>query len=89
MEDWLEAYARALGARLQDAGIAAMSPGEIEGMLDLARDVAHGTERKLAPLSTYLAGRYVQARVATGIDPAVAAAEASSIAASLLGGAAE
>jgi len=54
-------------------------------MLDLARIVAHGTERQNAPLSSYLAGQYVAARVAGGATPATAAAEAGKVAEELLG----
>lgn len=50
-EHWLTAYADSLGLVLDDA--------EIEALLALARDVAHGTERKNAPLASFLAGRFV------------------------------
>ena len=50
-EDWLATYADALGLGLDD--------GQVEALLALARDVAHGTERKNAPLATFLAGRFV------------------------------
>ncbi|MDX1509787.1 MAG: DUF6457 domain-containing protein [Nitriliruptorales bacterium] len=43
--------------RAADAlGLAALTDDEIEVVLDLARDVAHGTERRFAPLTTFLAG---------------------------------
>jgi hypothetical protein len=45
-----------------------LDPGEAEALLDLARVVAHGTERRNAPLATYLAGRWA----AGGGDPAQA-----------------
>lgn len=62
-------YAEALGGpRLTDA--------EVDALLGLARTVAHTTERRYAPLSTYLAGRYVAARVAAGIALEDALAEA-------------
>jgi hypothetical protein len=48
---WIPAYAEALGITLDDA--------EIEAILALARDVAHGTERKNAPIAAFLAGRFV------------------------------
>ena len=51
MTDWLSTYADALGLDLDDS--------EIEALLALARDVAHGTERKNAPLASFLAGRFV------------------------------
>jgi hypothetical protein len=50
-EGWLATYADALGLGLDD--------GQVEALLDLARDVAHGTERKNAPLAAFLAGRFV------------------------------
>jgi len=50
--DWLDGLADALGVNR-------LSPAEIDQLLDLARDVAHGTERKNAPLATFLAGRAV------------------------------
>jgi hypothetical protein len=46
-------YATALGLEL--------SEDEIETILALARDVAHGSERKNAPLAAFLAGRFVGA----------------------------
>jgi hypothetical protein len=50
-DPWLVGYADALGLTLTD--------DEIEALLDLAREVAHGTERKNAPLASFLAGRFV------------------------------
>lgn len=49
MSDWLRRYAVALGEE-------PLTSQEVAAILELARDVAHGTERKLAPLSTFLAG---------------------------------
>ena len=48
---WLIQYSEALGVTLNQA--------DRERILDLARDVAHGTERKYAPLSAFLAGCFV------------------------------
>lgn len=45
------------------------------GSAGVAREVAHGSERLNAPLSTYVAGRYVASRVAAGADEAAALAE--------------
>ena len=57
-------YAAALGrAAMTDISI---GPEEIDTLLDLARVVAHGTERKFAPLVSYLVGQYVIARTRTG-----------------------
>lgn len=50
MQDgWLERYAEMLG-------VAPLTEDEVAALLDLARDVAHGAERRFAPLSTFLAG---------------------------------
>jgi Domain of unknown function (DUF6457) len=39
---------------------------ETASVLDLARDVAHGTERKITPLATLLLGMSVQRRIDAG-----------------------
>jgi len=52
LDGWLNELADALGERR-------VEPKEIGVVLKLARDVAHGTERKLAPMSAYLAGLHV------------------------------
>ena len=49
MEDWLEGAAAALDVERID-------PDEARLVLRLARDVAHGVERRMAPLASYLAG---------------------------------
>ncbi|MDP8928968.1 MAG: DUF6457 domain-containing protein [Actinomycetota bacterium] len=49
MSDWLRRYAVALGQE-------PLTSQEVRAILELARDVAHGTERRFAPLSTFLAG---------------------------------
>jgi len=69
-------YAEALGLRLTGE--------EADAVLDLARVVAHGSERKSAPLSTYLAGQFVAELVRTGIPPGEALAEAVAIATRVL-----
>jgi hypothetical protein len=48
---WIEQYAEALGVPLQQA--------DRDRILELARDVAHGTERMYAPLASFLAGWFV------------------------------
>jgi hypothetical protein len=57
-------------ARLADE----LSAGSVDlqlqaAVLALARDVAHGTERKYAPLAAFVAGRHVQRRVTEGVTP--------------------
>lgn len=59
MDDWLERLADSLG-------VARVEPEEIGAVLKLAREVAHGVERKLAPLSTFVAGVYAGAAAASG-----------------------
>ena len=70
--DWPERYSAALEL--------AITEEEVEAILDLARDVAHATERRFAPVSTYVTGRYVARRVAEGITVEAALAEALAVA---------
>lgn len=65
-------YAEALALGLTEA--------EVDAVLALARDVAHGSERRFAPLSTYLAGQYVAAEVRAGVPAEDALAAAVAIA---------
>lgn len=55
VSDWLRRYAEELG---QDP----LSGTEVALLLDLARDVAHGTERRFAPVSAFIAGLYAAGR---------------------------
>ena len=57
---------------------------EVQALLDLARDVAHGTERRNAPLATFLVGQFVAARVAEGATARAALDEARVLARILL-----
>lgn len=65
-------YAEALALEL--------TPEEVDAVLDLARVVAHGSERRFAPLSTYLAGQFVAELVRTGVPRKEALAEAIAVA---------
>jgi hypothetical protein len=76
MEDWPERYSSALELDL--------SEDEIEAILDLARDVAHATERRFAPLSTYLTGKYVTRRLGEGATAEQAVHEAQEVVGRLL-----
>ena len=71
---FLEAYAAAL--RRAGSGPYGISDPESDVLLDLAREVAHATERRFAPLSTYLAGQFVldQVRSGTARDEALSRA---------------
>lgn len=68
MDDWLDGFVLALGERPLDRE-------EIGAVLALARDVAHGVERRLAPLASFVAGMHVQRRVAEGAGVADAVQE--------------
>ncbi len=59
MENWIDRLADALEVRR-------MTPKEMGALLKLSREVAHGVERKYAPLSTYLAGLSVGRRAVGG-----------------------
>lgn len=68
---WLERYA-------DELGVAELTDDEVARLLVLARDVAHGTERRYAPLSTFLAGVAVgagEADRAAALDRAVVSAQ--------------
>jgi hypothetical protein len=77
MDDWFESYAHALEERLGGEEPAVhLSKDAKNPVLNMARIVAHGTDRKNAPLAAYVAGRYVAARTRQGIDEDAALAEA-------------
>ncbi|HYN57204.1 MAG TPA: DUF6457 domain-containing protein [Motilibacterales bacterium] len=61
MQEWVDAVREALGV---DVVL------DIDAILDVARDAAHGVDRPAAPVTTYLLG----AAVAAGADPGRAAA---------------
>ncbi len=67
-----ERYAEALGLSLTDQ--------EADAVLDLARVVAHGSERRFAPLSTFLAGQFFAELVRTGVSREEALTEAVAVA---------
>jgi hypothetical protein len=69
MDTWMEELAEALGERPLDRV-------ESGALLRLSREVAHGVERKFAPLSTFLVGAAVGRRVAAGEDRGEAFADA-------------
>jgi hypothetical protein len=83
MNDWLDRYAAALRPSVE-GGNPGLEKGERKIVLDLARIVAHGTERKNAPLAAYVAGRYSALREARGVDRDEALAEAVGAARNLL-----
>jgi Domain of unknown function (DUF6457) len=76
MDDWLTRYSAALELELTEE--------EVEAILDLARDIAHATERRFAPLSAYLAGKFVTRRVGEGATSDAAVREAHEVVGRLL-----
>jgi len=67
--------------RLAEALALEMTEAEKETVLELARIVAHGSERMYAPLSTFLAGQFVAELVRTaGVSRAEALTEAIAVA---------
>ena len=58
-DPWLDRLAGALSVEELD-------PEERSRLLDAARDVAHGVERRITPLSTFLLGQAVERRCAAG-----------------------
>jgi hypothetical protein len=66
---WIDELAAALGTE-------PLSEDEAERLLNVARDVAHGIERKITPLATFLLGMSVQARMQGG-DTRTAAVDAA------------
>jgi hypothetical protein len=77
MDEWLDRFASALGERAPERE-------EIGAMLQLSRGVAHGVERKFAPLSAYIAGIHVGRREAEGGSLADALSEVRAVARDLL-----
>jgi uncharacterized protein YcfJ len=81
--EWAPTYAEALAAAAgRDV---TLSPDEEDAVLVLARLVAHGSERRNAPLAAFLAGKFVGHRLGQGVPVNQALSEASAIAEHLLG----
>ena len=78
---WIDEYKTALSG-----GDAAITVVDEAGILDFTREVAHGSERKNAPLATFLAGWYVGSRVSQGATPEEAWSEAAELGRQLLDG---
>lgn len=82
---WCERLSATLAA---DAAQPHDLPPRLQGrLLRIARDVAHGTERSNAPLATFIAGRYVEARGLQGVSAEAALDEVEEAVRQLLGGA--
>lgn len=81
MSDWLSE----LTGVLEQAEV---SREERRTVLRFARDVAHGVERRLAPLSAYAVGIYVGRRIAEGGATSQALHEAIAAASTIIPGSA-
>jgi len=77
---WIDDYAAALS---EAAGRPIAIPDE-DAILDFTRRVAHGSERKNAPLATFLAGWFAAARVSAGTEAGEAWNEAAALGDALL-----
>lgn len=86
MQDWLFSFGAQLAQRAGSGQAGwAFDEEAARVLLGLAKAVADGTgDRKNAPLSCYLAGRYAQIRAGDGIGTAQALAEAVDIATAAL-----
>lgn len=82
MDEWIDKLATALGEE-------PVEPKEMGALLKLARDVAHGVDRKLAPVSTFVVGMHVGRRAAEGMPRTQALTEALETARALIPPAAE
>jgi hypothetical protein len=67
--EWLDQLAATLG-------VDPLGPEEMDDLLDAARDVAHGVERKVTPLAAFQLGMSVERRMTAGTDRAEALAAA-------------
>jgi hypothetical protein len=86
MGDWIQEYGKSLQERLGRSDPAfELAADDAEALLGLAGTVAHKTgDRTNAPLATFLAGRFAEARAAEGVPAVRAVAEASEVACLLL-----
>ena len=66
--EWLDQLATTFG-------VDPLGPEEANDLLDAARDVAHGVERKITPLASFLLGMRVSARMGDGLPRDQALAE--------------
>ena len=76
--EWVARFAAELG-------VAGMPLSVQAQLLAIARDVAHGAERKYAPLASFIAGRHVEARSRDGVDDATALREVGDAVTRVLG----
>ena len=86
MSDWVTRYAAALAERLDEPEQElSVSQDLANDLLALARTIAEGTgDKRNAPLSSYLVGRYALARASEGLDACAAVNEAAKVANDLI-----
>jgi hypothetical protein len=77
LDTWIDRLAAALSEE-------PLTPAETGAILKLSREVAHGVERRLAPLSAYLVGVSVGRAAASGRPRPEAAADTVASAAALV-----
>ncbi len=69
MEDWLRQLAVTLG-------VDPLNDDQVDALLVVARDVAHGVERRATPIAAFLLGAAVQRRIGHGATANDAMADA-------------
>jgi len=69
MDAWLAGLAATLG-------VDPLTDDQVRELLGVARDVAHGVERRATPLATFLLGAAAQRRIGHGATAAEAFADA-------------
>ena len=80
-----ETAARWVARFAAELGVSGVSLEMQADVLAIARDVAHGAERRYAPLAAFIAGRHVEARTRAGVDGATALREVSDAVTRVLG----
>jgi len=84
MTDFARRYTEAL--ETESGSTLGLTDEEVAAVLDLARDVAHATERLNAPLVSYAAGKFVLDRTRAGVPVGEALAQARAAVERALGG---
>jgi hypothetical protein len=84
MTNFPRRYAEALEA--ESGCTLGLTDEEVDAVLDLARDVAHATERRYAPLSAFVAGKFVLDRTRAGVPVEEALEQAGAVVARVLRG---
>jgi len=83
--DEVDTAARWTARLAAELGVETMTPQTQVALLSIAREIAHGTERRYAPLASFIAGRYAELAVRQGRDVGTALREVSDAVQRLLG----